>query len=231
MVDNSLTPAQEVRLMIYHTKICSSPRVLNRECRGRLVFDPHKAGPQHDKLPCVQILRVSKIVNAEATSILYSYNTFTNLYAKSNDELYDILEGIEGLSCEFTWNCGASWAAFRHRLVEAVGKLFELDDQKLPEWLLGSEDMVDLTLQDTKRWGETTLLIRVDSTRTTTTARRDLTSQDFFARLGHRMLPKSKWYNLPSAIYPRVADHLPLYAEILKQHMTGLQKLIIGKTS
>ena len=194
---------------------------------------PHKQntrykGIQHDGFPSVQVLRVSKMVNAEAIPFLYSYNTFTNVSIQPNDEIYDILDEYGALDREQELSCKANWAVFHPELVDAVGKLFEVDNQKLSPWLLGSKDLCSRLFQDTQDWVNDCALTR-----------RDYYSSDddgvgfdfprFLRRIGQSNTARIRTVQFAFGDLPRAADHLPLYAKILKQHMTGVQKLTIGK--
>lgn len=60
---------------------------------------PEKSGhersegsPKHDEFPSAQILKVSKIIHAEAITFLYSHNTFTNVSVEDKDHIYDFRE-------------------------------------------------------------------------------------------------------------------------------------------
>ena len=196
---------------------------------------PHKfvsncKGLQHDGFPSVQILRTSKMINAEAIQFLYSYNTFTNVSIRAHNEIYDILDGYGALDREQTLACSVDWAAFHVELVDAVGKMFDFDTQKLPLWLLGSNDPHDRTFQDTEDWVTDSAHIRRHDYSSDYEDEVGFDLPCFLRQIGRSNVARIRTVQLTFGDLPRAAHYLPLYAEILKQHVTGLQKLIIGKT-
>lgn len=219
---------KEVRRMIYKNLLitsCTQPGVPRK-----LRFDSKDNGPQHDELPCIQILRASKTINIEATTILYAYNTFTTLFVKGNDQIYDFLEAYGGPPMDFPPGWNPYWDAAMSGVVYAVARIFEPDIQKLPVWLFGSTDTEDRILQDTENWVNNSSYKDSEY------------SCDFYEggafdfprflrQIGPSNAAEIRNVQLTFGDLPRAADHLPLYAEILTQHVTSLQKLIIGETS
>ena len=185
---------------------CTQPRLPVRSRYERL-----RKYPQHDIFPSVQMLRVSKFVNTEATSILYTHNTFAGLSVEENDQLYESLE----------------MHAYRANIVDAVSKIFEPNLQRLPAWLFGLHHARKCSLRDTSVWvynvtsrdqqcfNEEDDAFGFDFTR-------------FIRQIGPSNAKKIRTVQLTFGDLPRAADRFPIYAEILKQHVTGLQKLIIG---
>ncbi len=215
--------AQEIQRIIYNSMLvtgCTQPGVPRY---SRYECSETEQGQQRDEFPSVQILRVSKVVNAEATTILYSYNLFTALFFEGNDQLWDVMESFGATSENFN-------PTFMSELVDAVGHMFEPDTQKLPGWLFGSKDIQDRTLQDTKNWVNNSSYMRGEYSDNHDYGE-GFDFSRFIRQIGPSNAAKIKKVQLIFGDLPRSADHLPLYAEILKQHVAGLEELRIGKMS
>jgi len=199
---------------------------------------PEKSGhersegsPKHDEFPSAQILKVSKIIHAEAITFLYSHNTFTNVSVEDKDHIYDFLEDPRDFQSGFSRYWKAHRPTAQRNLVDAIGRLFELYAQKLPVWLLGSNGPQDRTFQNTKNW--------INDSYRTGRCIEGYEYDDgggfdfprFLRQIGQLNAAKIRTLQLTFGDLPRAVDHLPLYAEILKQHVTGLQNLVVGKTS
>lgn len=228
MGERPANTSEEIRREIYKNLLitsCTQPGV-PRKTR----FGSKNKGPQHDEFPCVQILRISKTINAEATTILYAYNTFTTVFVKGNDQLYDMLEAYVGPLMEFPPGWNPHWDAAMSGVIDAVAKIFEPDTQKLPVWLFGSRDTEDRTLQDTIKWvNSPSYMYREYSDDYDEGGAFDFPA--FLRQIGRSNAAIIRKVQLTFTDLPRAADHLPLYAEILKQHVTSLQKLTIGEMS
>ncbi|KAL8708692.1 MAG: hypothetical protein Q9225_007563 [Loekoesia sp. 1 TL-2023] len=169
--------------------------------------------------PQVAILRVSKTINAEATPILYSKNCFaTSHYDDSitweskahKDSPLNKLPRGKGLKAKP--KASAQDIATNAKLDQDVSKIFTKHRSDLPKWLFGAAYL---------RNPETSRLVKRPKIPGYSFAR-------FLRQIGSRNAKEIKSLQLTSWARYRTRQacyELPLYSEIIRQHMYNVQYL------
>lgn len=168
----------------------------------------------------------------EANPILYSCNTFTSVSSRDLecDHVWDgfvvnFYEQVEhnipewepeGLRVERLWK------AARKDLVQDVGKTFDADINSLPHWLF--EGYFSDVYNDGKSESLGSLFSHVD-------LEEGLGYQfpAFLRKIGRSNTALIQRIELVFGDLVRGAQYFPIYAEILRQHVPHLRRLLIGK--
>lgn len=170
-------------------------------------------------VPTPELLRVSKQVNLEARDILYACNAFTTRnFPKAS--LCDPRQ--EGKRVRQWANAlGECHSA----ITEAVSTIFTVEQEKVSLWLMPKWDEPDPVLKLTRLFCQTDHYAGNDEL-----CIDGLPFIGFLRTIGSSNALQISTIELRIGDMPEAVDLLALYVEILKQHMTGLKIVVIGKS-
>ncbi|KAL8906153.1 MAG: hypothetical protein Q9207_002186 [Kuettlingeria erythrocarpa] len=162
-------------------------------------------------VPAPALVRVSKQVNLEATDILYACNTFTTRHLPMA-KLRDPRQGEKRIRpwVDRSGNCHPV-------IIDAVSKVFELDKKSVSRWLALKRPRSNQLHDFAKLLHMTPGNIRFEG----------LVLTGFLRAIGHLNARMITRIELHIGLIAEAVDILVVYAEVLKQHMTGLQNVVI----
>ena len=170
---------------------------------------------EYEAISAVTLLCTCKQVYHEANALLYSHNTFTTFYRPNGSHIPDILHVPTD---DDVFN---PWTACEDAVAQAVSTIHDLDTSKLPAWLFG--DFMPGAV-----WrcagGDPWALKPVPGYHTY-----GFYIVGFLRKIGPSNAAKICELELTFGSLRNAADILPVYSEILKQHIKGLRKLVIGR--
>lgn len=172
-------------------------------------------------VPTPALLRVSKQFYTEASPILYACNTFTTRHLPLA-KLYDPRQEEKQV-----------WFWINHSgechpvMVDAVSTIFEENQDKISPWLAirrdGSDHVYDF--KELHRW------IHRSAAEEERDGFRGLLFTGFLRAIGCLNTLRITTIELLIGPVPEAADILVVYAEVLKQYMTGLKRVVVCKSS
>lgn len=219
-----LSLPQELRQMVYKLALvseCVQPGIPDSSHKRRYP----ESYIDYESISAVTLLCTSKQVYYEANIFLYSHNMFTTLYRPSAQQIHDILElladerGLPKRGWSSDW-VARQWTACHDIVAQAVSTIPDPDTSKLAVWLFG-----DFAPGAVSRWDEWDPW-----------ALKPVLGDDpygfylvaFLRQIGPSNAAKIQSVELTLDSLPNAANILPLFTEILKQHVKGLQELVIG---
>ena len=214
---------QELRQMVYKFALiseCTQPRIANNFQRGW--------GPEsyinYEPISAVTLLCTCRQVYHEANALLYSHNTFNTFCRPDGQQIWDILDLLAGEKGKQTLSNGwlvTRWTACEDAVAQAVSTIHDPDISKLPAWLFGG--FMPGAVPRCAEW-DPWVLKPVPGYDTN-----GFYIAGFLRKIGPSSAAKIHNLELTFSSLPNAADSLPLFSEILKQHIKGLRKLVIGR--
>ncbi|KAL8829853.1 MAG: hypothetical protein Q9170_005994 [Blastenia crenularia] len=171
---------------------------------------------EHETVIAVNLVRVSKQIYDEAIDVLYSRNCFTTLYRPSNEQIWDVIEVLSGKR-DGGSTLSYAWTPLHASVSTAVSSIYDVDCTSLPKWLFGS--FAPGFLSTDWKW---------DPWQRMTYEGYDGFYLVVFLRMvGAHNAARITELELSLDSLPNAAGILPLFAEIIRQHMKGLRKIVI----
>ena len=175
-------------------------------------------------VPAVHILRLSKQVNNEGTVFLYAYNTFSTCYRPTGYQIAEILEEVVKLPTTDEWDdkplpsdsSANLWIRHRAAVAQVVSSIHDPDCTEVPKWLTGPYPCEDY------EWDPWAYNPNFHVYGVYLVA--------LLRRIGVANALRIERIELTLGSLQNALDILPLFSEILRQHVKGLQLLVVGKS-
>ncbi|KAI4099491.1 MAG: hypothetical protein LQ339_005918 [Xanthoria mediterranea] len=174
---------------------------------------------------CTQPRIANSFQRGWANALLYSHNTFNTFCRPDAQQIWDILDLLAGEKGKQTLSNGwlvTRWTACEDAVAQSVSTIHDPDTSKLPAWLFG--EFMPGAVPRCAEWDlwDPWALKPVPGYDTY-----GFYIAGFLRKIGPSNAAKIHNLELTFSSLPNAADSLPLFSEILKQHIKGLRKLVI----